>query len=145
MRLKNVSFASKDHSLIKAEINGVRRKVPARRGNRHFEEILRQVKNETIPPIAVYEPPELSLEERKAILWEEANKIALQFDRNARERSLAWKVDPDCPAWRMDRIKAVEAWMDEIWGKYYAAVESGATTIGDVPPLPYDFSQIREE
>ena len=75
-------------------------------------------------------------------LWDEANEIALQFDHNSRAKALSWKVDGS-PQWRTDRIAAIDAWMDGIWSAYYAAVATpGATTIGEIPDIPYNFSDL---
>ena len=85
-----------------------------------------------------------SLQEREYALWYHINtkldimRTSNGFDSNGMARALAWKSDPDCPAWRMERINAVLAWGDEHWMEYYklkAQVNAGI----DVD-LPTDFS-----
>ena len=81
--------------------------------------------------------------------WAQADAIALAAaDHNSRARYNAWLADPECPAWRRERILAVIEWMDGIWMAYAqvrGAIEAGDLAAGlpaDLPPCPYGFWQI---
>ncbi len=79
-------------------------------------------------------------------IWNEANDIAQAgFDHNSRAKALSWKIEADCPQWRLDRINAIDDWMDSIWSAYFIAKANGAETIGDISDCPYCFADLMVE
>jgi hypothetical protein len=61
--------------------------------------------------------------ERIAAAWKAADKHAASgMDANSRASLLWLAMDPACPAWRRERIQAVQAWWAAVWS-HYAAVK----------------------
>lgn len=84
--------------------------------------------------------------ERIASLWNQANALAeAAFDHNSRAKALSWKVDGS-PQWRLDRIAAIDAWMDMVWGAYFQAkADPAVTELPALPPCPHSFSDLLQE
>jgi hypothetical protein len=97
-----------------------------------------------------------SQEWQSRCLWYHVNALyrgertAKGWDDNATPRALAYLSDPECPAWRRERIDAVTAWGDSAWRLYYevkAQITSGQPW--QLPSLPaecpYHFYQVLME
>jgi hypothetical protein len=90
-------------------------------------------------------------DERIQSLWEQANTAALAaFDHNSRLWALNQKLAGNCPAWRLERIAAIEAWLDGVWQHYYTAkYQVQAGNLGaELPALgdcPYKFADLLAE
>ena len=148
MDVQNLRYFYEDESVIAATVNGAefKGKIIDRttlKLDPYVAEIILSGGGES--EIQPYAPPVVSKDQWRERLWTEANRIALQFDRNSRERALAWLMDPECPEWRKERIQANIAWSDTIWASYYIAVEAYVDSIGDIEPLPYTFHQLINE
>jgi hypothetical protein len=103
----------------------------------HPEQVIEHPSERTIEVVEVDQRPE-----RLARAWAAANQHAQQMDENSRTSLLWLAVDPDCPAWRRERILAVQAWWATIWEQYAMAkstIEAGhdasfdASAVGDCP------------
>jgi hypothetical protein len=60
------------------------------------------------------------------------------MDANSRTSLLWLAMAPDCPAWRRERILAVQAWWSAIWAHYgttKAQIQAGANATFD-PTVP---------
>lgn len=84
--------------------------------------------------------------------WAAADAFAQAgMDNNSRFSMLDLDHDPDCPAWRRQRIDAVKAWWATIW-HHYAAVRVGIIAGSDVAfdpavpgPCPWSIWQLVAE
>ena len=85
------------------------------------------------------------------MLWETANAIALAaFDDNSRFWALRQKMSGTAPAWQLERIAAIEAWLDGVWQGYYTAkyqVQNGnlAASLPDFGQCPFAFADLLAE
>lgn len=84
--------------------------------------------------------------------WAAADGFAqVGMDNNSRFSMLDLDRDPECPAWRRDRITAVKVWWATIW-QHYAAVRAGILAGSDVSfnpavpgPCPFTIWQIVDQ
>ncbi len=72
-----------------------------------------------------------------------------QFDRNYRERCLAWLADPTSSATRLARIAELWAWGDTFWAEFYrvktlilAGDLDASFSITSIAPCPYNIAEI---
>jgi hypothetical protein len=84
-------------------------------------------------------PTEDQRPERIAAVWAAADAFAQAgMDPNSRFSLLDLDREPDCPAWRKERIAAVKAWWKAIWYHYEVVrqqIQAGADTHFD-PAIP---------
>jgi hypothetical protein len=76
---------------------------------------------------------------RLAAAWSAADAHARSgLDENSRASLLWLSADPACPAWRRERILAVQAWWSAVWTHYAAvreSIQAGVDTKFD-PAIP---------
>jgi hypothetical protein len=87
-----------------------------------------------------------------AAAWRAADAhAATGLDANSRVSLLWLAADPDCPAWRRERILAVQAWWSAVWAEYArvrALIAAGTPATYDaavVGPCPHTIWQIAAE
>jgi len=86
-------------------------------------------------------------------LWVYINGLVIQaknaagLDENAHGKISMWIALGDLPAWRVERLAALNAWSDAAWMTYYAIkaqVISGEDAVlpESLTPCPYSFTDL---
>lgn len=90
---------------------------------------------------------------RVTMLWHHINNLVAQsknsagLDENAHGKISMWIALGQLPAWRVERLAALDKWSDQAWMTYYALKErvragEDVELPDSLPPCPVTFAQL---